>query len=79
MFITFNTKAQALNYIKRNKSLNYSHDEGCGCCFHHVSLHLDGNKLVLHTVNSHVDNVSASATVIGKIKRVVRSDVLESV
>ena len=68
MFITFNTRAQALNYIKRNKNLNYHHDEGCGCCFSDVSLCLDGNKLVLHQVSSHIGDVSASATVIGKVR-----------
>ena len=69
MFITFNTKAQALNYIKRNKNLNYHYDEGCGCCFSDVRLCLDGNKLVLHQVSSYAGDVSASATVVGKVRR----------
>ena len=69
MFITFNTKAQALNYIKRNKNLNYSYDEGCGCCFSSVNLCLDGNTLVLHQVSSYAGDVSASAPVVGKVKR----------
>lgn len=68
MFITFNTKAQALNYIKRNKNLNYHYDEGCGCCFNCVSLFLDGNKLVLSRASSYAGEVSASATVIGKVR-----------
>lgn len=68
MFITFNTKAQALNYIKRNKNLNYHHDEGCGCCFNYGNLCLDGNRLLLSQVSSYAGNVSASATVIGKVR-----------
>ena len=66
-FITFNTKAQALNYIKRNKSYNY--DEGCGCCFFQKAVFLDGNKVVSSCVNSSRGNVSAEATVIGRIKK----------
>jgi len=69
MFITFNTKAQALNYIKRNKNLNSHYDEGCGCCFSHVSLSLDGNKLVLYQASSYAGDISESATVIGKVRR----------
>lgn len=65
-FITFNTKAQALNYIKRNKGYNYY--EGCGCCFSKKEVFLDGNKVVSSYVNSYAGNVSAGATVIGKIK-----------
>lgn len=68
MFITFNTKAQALNYIKRNKSCNYNYSEGCGCCFTQGSLSLTGNKLLLTKVSSYAGNVSASATIIGKVK-----------
>lgn len=70
MFITFNTKAQALNYIKRNKKCNYYHSEGCGCCFSHGSLSLKENKLLLTKVSSYAGNVSASATIIGKIKKI---------
>lgn len=65
-FITFNTKAQALNYIKRNKG--YYHYEGCGCCFHQEDLFLDGNKVVLSYVSSRAGTISAEATVIGRIK-----------
>lgn len=68
MFITFNTKKQAKNYVKRNKRLNYSHNEGCGCCFFHSSLFIDENKLVHSNVVSQQGSISASATVIGKIK-----------
>lgn len=69
MFIVFNTKNQALNYIKRNKQLTYHHSEGCGCCFWGSSLFIDGNKLVKSDVSSHVGNIEASATVIGRIKK----------
>lgn len=69
MFITFNTKKQAMNYIKRNKHLNHSHNEGCGCCYFHSSLFIDGNKLVESHVGSYQGTIRASATVIGKIKR----------
>jgi len=69
-FIIFNTKAQALNYIKRNKSCNYSFSEGCGCCFNQARMFLNGKKLVLSKVSSHAGNVSASATIIGKIKNI---------
>lgn len=65
-FITFNTKAQALNYIKRYKGYNYK--EGCGCCWLQNHLFLDRNKVVLSSVYSSIGNVSAKATVIGKIK-----------
>lgn len=68
MFITFNTRAQALNYIKRNKNLNYHYNEGCGCCFSHVSLSLDENKLVLYQASSYAGDISESATVIGKVR-----------
>lgn len=69
MFIVFNTKSQAKNYIKRNKHLNYNHHEGCGCCFFHNSLFFDGNKLVSSNVVSQQGGISASAIVIGKIKK----------
>lgn len=65
-FITFNTKAQALNYIKRNKGYNYY--EGCGCCFFYTEVFLDGNKVVSSYMKSHLGNISAEATVIGKVK-----------
>lgn len=68
MFILFNTKAQALNYIKRNSHLTYNYDEGCGCCYCFGSLFLDGNKLVKSNVSSHAGNIKACATVIGRIK-----------
>ena len=68
MFITFNTKAQALNYIKRNKDLQYHHDEGCGCCYFFGYVELDGNKLVLHEGGSDKGYISDSATVIGKVR-----------
>lgn len=68
MFIVFNTKNQAKNYIKRNKQLNYSHNEGCGCCFFQTSVFIDGNKVVESNVSSHAGAIRASATVIGKIK-----------
>jgi len=67
-FITFNTKAQALNFIKRNKGYNYRHHEGCGCCFSQSILFLDESKLVLSKVNSYAGNVTASAIIVGKIK-----------
>lgn len=68
MFITFNTKSQALNYIKRNKHFNYNHNEGCGCCYSYGSLFIDGNKLVKSNVSTHQGFTSASAEIIGKIK-----------
>jgi len=68
MFITFNTKNQALNYIKRNKHLNYNHNEGCGCCYSYGSLFIDGNKLVKSYVTTHQGFTTASATIIGKIR-----------
>jgi hypothetical protein len=69
MFITFNTEKQAMNYIKRNKQLNYSHHEGCGCCFSYGYSFIDGNKVVQSNVASYQGTIKASATVIGKIKR----------
>lgn len=69
MFIVFNTKKQMLNFIKRNKHLNYSYDEGCGCCWFQGSLFVDGNKLVRSYVSSHLGFVEASADIIGRIKR----------
>lgn len=68
MFVTFNTKKQALNYIKRNKQLTYSYDEGCGCCWFYGSLFIDGNKVIKSNVQSYQGGVRASATVIGKIR-----------
>lgn len=65
-FITFNTRSQALNYIKRYKCYNYY--EGCGCCFHQENLFIDGNKVVLSYVTSRAGSISAEATVIGKVK-----------
>ena len=69
MFIVFNTKAQALNYIKRNKNLVYNHNEGCGCCWSTGNIFLDGNKLVQYSVSSNKGSFYASATVIGRIKK----------
>ncbi len=69
MFITFNTKKQAMNYINRNKHLNYSHSEGCGCCFWSNSLFIDGNKLVESHVATYQGETKALARVIGKIKK----------
>lgn len=70
MFITFNTRSQALNYIKRNKQqLNYSHNEGCGCCWFYGSAFIDGNKVVKTNVSSGQGIVHASAIIIGKIKK----------
>lgn len=69
MFITFNTRKQAMNYIKRNNRLNYSHHEGCGCCWFQGSLFIDGNKVVESHVASHQGGIRASAKVIGKIKK----------
>lgn len=68
MFIVFNTESQAKNYIKRNNHLNYYHNEGCGCCFSHNSLFIDGNKLVKSCIESHQGDFRASAIIIGKIK-----------
>lgn len=68
MFITFNTKKQAMNYIKRNKRSNYSYNEGCGCCWFQGSLFIDGNKIVESNVQSHQGDIRSSAKVIGKIK-----------
>lgn len=68
MFITFNTKKQAMNYIKRNKHLTHSHDEGCGCCYFHNSLFLDGNKLVHSHLESYQGDIRTWARVIGRIK-----------
>ena len=65
-FIIFNTKSQALNYIKRNKGYNYY--EGCGCCFSETEVFLDGNKVVSSYVHSKAGSVSAGATVIGRIR-----------
>lgn len=67
MFITFKTRSQAKNYIKRTRHANYSYHEGCGCCYSSNSMFLDGNKLVLSYFNSHEGYVTTSATVIGKI------------
>lgn len=69
MFITFNTKKQAMNYIKRNNHLSYSYHEGCGCCFSYGSLFIDGNKVVQSDVASYQGDTRASATVIGRIKK----------
>ena len=70
MFITFNTKKQALNYLKRNqRHLNYSHNEGCGCCWSYSSSFIDGTKVVQSFVACYQGSVKASATVIGKIKK----------
>lgn len=69
MFITFNTKKQALNYIKRNqRQLNYSYDEGCGCCWSNSSSFIDGTKVVQSFVACYQGSVKASTRVIGKIK-----------
>jgi len=69
MFIIFNTKKQAINYIKRNKQLTYSYNEGCGCCWFQSSVFIDGNKVIQSHVASHQGGIKASATVIGKIKK----------
>lgn len=68
MFIIFNTKSQAENYIKRNKHLTYNHNEGCGCCYSYSSLFLDGNKLVQSELISYQGDIRTSAVVLGKIK-----------
>jgi uncharacterized cysteine cluster protein YcgN (CxxCxxCC family) len=69
MFIVFNTKSQALDYIKRNKQLTYSHHEGCGCCWFQSTVFIDGNKVVQSNVACSQGDMKASATVIGKIKK----------
>ena len=68
MFIIFNTQKQAINYIRRNKQLNYFHDEGCGCCDFSGSAFIDGNKVVqCHKITKR-GYTTASAIIIGKIK-----------
>ena len=68
MFIIFNTKSQAMNYIKRNKHRNYFHDEGCGCCYFSHSLFIDSDKVIESHSATHQGCTTASAIVIGKIK-----------
>lgn len=67
MFITFKTRSQAKNYIKRNNRYNYSHSEGCGCCYQYCSIFIDGNKVVTSSSGQHQGACYASATVIGRI------------
>ena len=68
MFIIFNTKKQAMYYIKRNNHRNYFHDEGCGCCYFSNSLFIDGNKVVESYSATHQGYTKASAVVVGRIK-----------
>ena len=67
MFIIFNTKSQAMNYVKRHKYLNYYHDEGCGCCYFSGSIFIDGNKVVKFHSITQQGYTKASAIVIGRI------------
>jgi hypothetical protein len=67
MFIVFNTLKQAQNYIKRNPRT--SHTEGCGCCWVDAGIWLDGNKMIDYHISSYAGGISASATVIGRIKK----------
>ena len=69
MFITFSTKSQALNFIKRNeKKYKCNYHEGCGCCFSYGNIFLDGTKVVTSNVTSYQGYLRADVTVIGKIK-----------
>ena len=60
---------QDLNLLvsKKRKKV-YTYNEGCGCCFFRNHVFLSGNKVVLSSVHSHLGNISAEATVIGKVK-----------
>lgn len=69
-FITFNTPAQAQQYVKRQKSHYYN--EGCGCC--HNSSYVSINKdRVLSYYNyicgEHQGTAFCQVSIIGKIKK----------
>lgn len=66
--IVFNTKSQAKNYVKRQKS--FYHNEGCGCCYNQLNYYIDDKtKLVIaQSSGSHVGGYYHNFTVVGRIK-----------
>lgn len=67
MFILFNTKSQALNYIKRNYP-SCGHDEGCGCCWWRQGGFIDGNKVYSYAEGEYIGDYKYTKKVIGRIK-----------
>jgi hypothetical protein len=67
MFIVFNTVNQANNYIKRHPG--YYRNEGCGCCWSTEGHYISGNRVVSFYASSNVGHVSASATIVGRVKK----------
>lgn len=66
-FITFNTIAQANQYVKRAKS--YGHNEGCGCCWNYVEVKITKDRIVSVYSGSFQGEYFTNYTVIGKIKK----------
>lgn len=75
MFITFNTKKQAENYLKRHP--DYSFTNGCGCCGDEMSYSIKRNKVIYFHLNRYVGVVTTNCVVIGKIKQKVESSTSE--
>ena len=67
MFITFNTKKQAENYIKRHP--RYSYIDGCGCCRNECSYSIKGNKIIYFSLSQCAGVISTICRVVGKIKK----------
>lgn len=75
MFITFNTKKQAENYIKRHP--NHSFIDGCGCCGYELNYSIKGNKVIYFHLHRYAGSVSTNCVVVGKIKSRVESSISE--
>ena len=73
MFITFNTRKQAENYLKRHP--DHSFTDGCGCCGTEWYYDIKGNKVIYFYLSRYAGAVSVTCIVIGKIKQKVESSV----
>lgn len=69
MFITFNTRKQAENYVKRHKQACYSYNEPCGCCGKSLRYYINGNKVLKSNFSITTGIPKRIVSVIGKIKR----------
>ena len=67
-FIVFNTKSQAKNFVKRQKS--YSRNEGCGCCHQttHTMICNKTNKVLHVNYGEWTGAIFHNITVLGRIK-----------
>jgi len=66
-FITFNTLAQAQQYVKRQKS--HYHNEGCGCCHNSSCVAINKDRVLSYYSGEHRGAAFCQVYIIGKIKK----------